>query len=167
MSQRQLRVRPRSETFFIRGIMVKSTTEEHVLVSDSLPVRVLVTVTGLRRRGIEARSVDRAAWGTREASLFLIAFDVTGRERLCVLRQRFPNTPILTFSDDAHDETLARECGADAHLAADIDIIAEKILGYRAETKDQPAQFAAGPKRVQGFLRDQRSGERGHLASQF
>ncbi|MFT5352953.1 MAG: hypothetical protein ACI9KE_000150 [Polyangiales bacterium] len=140
--------------------------EENVLVSDCLLVRALVNVTGLRRRGIEARSVDRAAWGTREASLFLIAFDVIGRERLRVLRQRFPQTPILTFSDDARDEKLARECGADAHLSSDIDTIAERIQEYRGALH-RTMEFAASPQHVQGFIRDQRSGERGHLASRF
>lgn len=139
-------------------------TEENVLVSDSLPVRALVTIAGLRRRGVEARSVDRAAWGTREASLFLIAFDVIGRERVRVLRQRFPNTPILSFSDDPRDARLAHECGADAHLSSDIDQLADQVLAYRSEAK---LEFAAEPKRVQGFFRDLRSGERGHLASQF
>jgi hypothetical protein len=139
-------------------------SEENVLLSDSLPVRALVTIAGLRRRGIQARSVDRAAWGTREASLFLIAFDVIGRERVHVLRQRFPDTLILTFSDDARDETLARECGADAHLASDIDTMAERIQEYRGAVH-RPMEFAASS--IQGFIREQRSGERGHLASIF
>lgn len=140
------------------------STEENVLVSDSLPVRALVTITGLRRRGVEARSVDRAAWGTREASLFLIAFDVIGRERVRVLRQRFPNTPILAFSDDPGDAQLARECGANAHLSSDIETLVERVVEYRREPK---FGFASGPRRVQGFVRDLRSGERGHFAAGF
>ena len=140
--------------------------EENVLVSDSLSVHAFVTVTGLLRRGIQARSVDRAAWGTRDASLFLIAFDVVGRERVCVLRRRFPNTPILTFSDDAHDEMMSRECGADAHLGSDIDAIAERIRSFRSEPSGGRLELPR-PRRIQSFLRDQRSGERGHLTSRF
>lgn len=138
-------------------------SEENVLVSDSLPVRALVTITGLRRRGIEARSVDRAAWGTREASLFVIAFDVIGRERVRVLRQRFPNTTILAFSDDPRDADLAHECGASAHLSSDIETLTERVLEYRRGPRDE----LISPKRVEGFVRNLRSGERGHLAAGF
>lgn len=134
--------------------------EENVLVSDSLPVRALMTIAGLRRRGIEARSVDRAAWGTREASLFVIAFDVVGRERVKVLRQRFPETPIVTLSDDPRDEAMARECGADAHLNGDIDALAEHILRCRPR-----GESFRTPNRVEEFFEDLRSGERGHLAA--
>lgn len=140
------------------------STEENVLVSDSLPVRALVTITGLRRRGVEARSVDRAAWGTREASLFLIAFDVIGRERVRVLRQRFPDTPILAFSDDPRDAELARECGANAHVSSDVETLAERAFEYRRAPK---LELASRPRRVEGFMRDLRSGERGHFAAGF
>lgn len=136
--------------------------EEYVLLSDTLPVRALVTVAALRRRGIEVRSVDRAAWGTRDASLFLVAFDVIGRERLRVLRQRFPTTPILSYSDDPRDEGAATDCGATCHLSTDVDALAASIRSYRAPSRDLGVP---GMRRVQRTF--ECSAERGHLTTRY
>ena len=117
------------------------TTVQTVLLVESMPMRGFVLASRLRQQGLRASVLEPGSWSTSDVDAFAVSFDRIGKERLRLLKERFPRSAFVSYSERDEDAGDAMAVGAHAHVRPDADALTRALRALMPKSFDDIMRF--------------------------